>query len=129
MKRNPDLIRALLLEIEDCCNDPTEAVAVTRKGYTPRQVQYHLRLLREAGLIDAVNGSSGSTMDYRPKSLTWRGHEFLDAVRADEPEGAGAPVEMPRSLTAAESVESKTIETAEQAAFWKRIQRLFAGKW
>ena len=82
MKRNLDLIRTLLLEIE-AHNDPTDTMRVRGDGYSALDVQYHLKLLRDAGLIVAVDHSSGSTLDYRPKSVTWHGHEYLDAVRSD----------------------------------------------
>ena len=35
----------------------------------------------EAGLIDALSFSSGSELDWRPVSLTWAGHDFMDAAR------------------------------------------------
>jgi hypothetical protein len=82
MRRDLDLIRKLLLEIE-AHDDPTDTMHVKGDGYTPHEVQYHLKLLRDAGMIVAVDFSSGSTMDYRPKSITWHGHEFLDAARND----------------------------------------------
>jgi hypothetical protein len=37
-------------------------------------------LLKEAGLIDAIDVSKGAN-DWKPKRLTWEGHEFLDAAR------------------------------------------------
>jgi Hypothetical protein (DUF2513) len=82
MKRDLDLIRTLLLEIE-AHDDPTTTMTVRGDGHTEIEVQYHLKLLRDAGYIVAVDHSSGSTLDYRPKSVTWHGHEFLDAARND----------------------------------------------
>lgn len=39
--------------------------------------------LRDAGFIVAQDFSTLSGMDYPQKSLTWQGHEFLDAARND----------------------------------------------
>src|SRR5688572_28374929 len=82
MKRNLDLIRSLLLEVE-AHNDPTSTMQPRGEGFTPLEVQYHIKLLKDAGYIIAADHSSGSMLDYRPKSVTWHGHEFLDAARND----------------------------------------------
>lgn len=39
--------------------------------------------MAEAGLIEALDASASGDFDWRPTSLTWQGHEFLDAVRND----------------------------------------------
>jgi hypothetical protein len=52
-------------------------------GYTPRQVSYHVKLVAQAGLIEAVDFSSQEGLHWRAKALTWAGHEFLDAARDD----------------------------------------------
>ena len=80
MKRDLDLIRILLAEIEKN-NDPTKTCTVRAEGYAPVVIAYHLKLLKDGGLVVARDCSTESQMDYRPKSLTWAGHEFLDAVR------------------------------------------------
>ena len=53
--------------------------------YTPTEVSYHVMILNEAGLIDACDLSTmgRGNSDWRPKRLTWNGHEFLDAARND----------------------------------------------
>ena len=38
-------------------------------------------LLAEAGLIEADDLSSMANIEWKPKRLTWQGHEFLDAAR------------------------------------------------
>lgn len=40
---------------------------------------YHIRLLAEANLLNAIDAQDY----YIPRSLTWSGHEFLSAVRDD----------------------------------------------
>lgn len=80
MTRQLDLIRAILLEAEQHPN-PTQPVAIRAPGYAPEQIAYHVRLLHEAGYVDAVDLSSMNEMAWLVKSLTWKGHEFLDATR------------------------------------------------
>ena len=80
MKRKLDLIRAILLEVEQH-PDPTKPVAISAPGYAPGQIAYHVRLLHEAGYIDAVDLSTMDELAWLVKSLTWKGHEFLDATR------------------------------------------------
>lgn len=82
MKRDLDLCRTLLLAIED---DPTVTGLKTYevKGAGEEQVSYHVKLLYEAGLIEAHNGSGLNAFRWYPIRLTWQGHEFLDAARDD----------------------------------------------
>ena len=81
MKRDFQLIRKLLLEIETQSNGIDVVTLVDIKGYSDKQVQYHLALLDEAGLIVAHDVSSGDGLNFIPVRLTWEGHEFLDNAR------------------------------------------------
>ena len=87
MKRDMDLIRTLLLWIED---DPTLdgrewrgvqlADYAAFPGHSPQEVQYHLGLLVDAGLVQGKPYfSPAGTVVF--SSLTWGGHEFVDNVR------------------------------------------------
>jgi hypothetical protein len=90
MKRDMDLIRALLLEIEKCDSgrygDGSLALPII-EGYPEDQVRHHCYLLHEAGMIEGVEGKSrrdnrdGPTV--YPLWLSWKGHDFVDAVRSD----------------------------------------------
>ena len=86
MKRDIDLIRALLLEIESWppgARVPSTRIAI--EPYTEEQIRYHADLLHEAGLIGGVIAVHRSTGE-RPAivgRLTWNGHEFVDATRSD----------------------------------------------
>lgn len=81
MKRDWDLIRMLLVELE-----ASEGNLFTRdvSGYPEDAVNYHMGLLINAGLAEGECstgiGSSGTTC--RLKRLTWAGHEFLDGIRS-----------------------------------------------
>jgi hypothetical protein len=82
MKRDMDLMRDLLLEIE--AND---AVA-TPPPEDIETVGHHLILLTEAGLIAGLtieHSSDGRVMWYfkTVPRLTWEGHEFVDAARSN----------------------------------------------
>ena len=80
MKRDMDLIRTILLQIEQ--QPFTDAwVELNVEGYAPEEITYHVILLAEAGLIEADDVSSGAKMKWNPKRLTWQGCEFLDAAR------------------------------------------------
>ena len=80
MKRDMDLIRKILFEIE---SEPTRSsgLSIQIPSYSDDEVMYHLVLLQEAGLIDAVTINDRSRAQVYPTRLTWEGHEFLDAAR------------------------------------------------
>jgi hypothetical protein len=79
-----DLIRTLLIELESA---PFEHgwVDLELEGYSPDQVSYHVRILADQGLIEAVDLSTKDKdwPDWRPKRLTAQGHSFLDEIRSD----------------------------------------------
>jgi Hypothetical protein (DUF2513) len=85
MMRDFDLIRKLLVSFEE--KQHFEMVQTVDVGteYSVDQVQYHLRLLCQAGFLD-YEAERSSTSDDRiiqvyPFDLTWDGHEFLSKVR------------------------------------------------
>lgn len=80
MKRDIDLIRKILLEVEKK-DSPTGWATIHFDGYSSEEVSYHVRLLAEAGYLEAINLTSKSRFDWHPVNLTWSGHEFLDAAR------------------------------------------------
>jgi len=101
MKRNMDLIRSILLELEDKANG-YDYVSVEVPGYTNDEITYHKQLLLEAGLVkgfcteadkekrrglpqDRSITHSVSTWirATQVRGLTWAGHDFLDAARED----------------------------------------------
>lgn len=82
MKRDLDLIRKMMLTIEDSASGwaPSE---LKFDGYTDAQLGYHAYLLIDAGL---ARGQDASTMGSEAPegmitSLTWEGHEFAEAAR------------------------------------------------
>ena len=104
-----ELIRAILLEVEKH-QQPAKPIAVQARGYAPEQIAYHVQLLHEAGYVRAVDLSTPHELAWLVKSLTWKGHEFLRATRADavwqqvlarlKDRGVDAPVDVIRRLAA-----------------------------
>ena len=79
MKRDMDLIRELLIDIEE---DPTfdgKWHDWVLPGHTQAELCYHVLLAKEAGLIEAR--VLPNTTIFNIKRLTYEGHEFLEAAR------------------------------------------------
>ena len=82
MKRDMNLIRKILLEIEKS-SDFSGYIDLEIKDYTDEEISYHILLLSEANLIVAMDMSTIAKLDYKPVRLTWSGHEFLEAAKDD----------------------------------------------
>lgn len=84
MKRDMDLARKILLAVEEWEGYPFPAQLVNQRleaeGYSFEQVNYHVWLLENGGLL--VAAEAGGDV-FAPCYLTWAGHEFLEAVRDD----------------------------------------------
>lgn len=81
MKRDLDLARQLLLDIENRGTDCS--VSVLRSGtnhQSDEQVRYHLRLLIDAGLLKEIDRTSAGIPCVR---LTHDGHELLELARSE----------------------------------------------
>ena len=86
MKRDMDLARKILFAIENC-NDPLGPQnSLEVDGYPDNVVAYHIKILAQAGLIEAQDVSEMGTDGFQwwAGSLTWEGHEFLEAARDDK---------------------------------------------
>lgn len=82
MKRDMDLVREILLKVEDLPFDGGfHDIAV--EGRTADEISYHVMLLDEAAFIEAEDLTTNSGVCWQPKRLTYSGHEFLDAARND----------------------------------------------
>src|SRR5260370_41876633 len=77
MQRNMDLVRAILIKIE---SNPSGSAFrdFGIQGFPPEQIEYHDHIMMQEGLIERANDS---TMHSATRSLTWKGHEFLDLAR------------------------------------------------
>lgn len=80
MKRDLDLLRALLLSLEQ---SPDRYSRPQIPGATTDEIWGHLELLIDARLVVATNSHGPATVAH-PLRLTWAGHEFLDSARQDK---------------------------------------------
>jgi hypothetical protein len=80
MKRDMDLIRQLLLDIEG------DRPCIPKDGFDEDTVAKHFELLVEAGLIKGTVHENDQQGVYRVDvdRLTWQGYEFLDSARNEE---------------------------------------------
>jgi hypothetical protein len=82
MKRDFDLIRSILLQVEACNGGKLIRSLDVDEAIPNTTLAEHIVLLIEAGLID------GKVLDYDAPAfiiqrMTWAGHDFLDAMRDD----------------------------------------------
>jgi hypothetical protein len=86
LKRDPDLIRKILLTLES--NQKPEEVMTAKRlkldDWGEDEINYNLLLLLEAGYIKGNDSSSDNQTIVFVTRLTWEGHEFLDAARDDK---------------------------------------------
>lgn len=86
MQRNMDLIRQLLLDLE---SETSTQYSFHTNGIDELEKWYNVDLLVQAELIRGVNvrwaadGTGPFIATGGLVSLTWEGHEFLDAIRND----------------------------------------------
>ncbi|MHA6641337.1 DUF2513 domain-containing protein [Mesorhizobium sp. A623] len=89
MKLEPDLLRDLLLHIEEHATEVhCEMGEISLAGRADKEVTYHVVRAEEAGLIQATieglpddDDPMVTHIDYSVHSLTFRGHELLGAIR------------------------------------------------
>lgn len=86
MKRDWDVIRKILVALEEKSDKmPLRSGSIT--GIPANEASYNMGLLIEAGLIVGQSSKAlGMGSEGPPAlaiSLTWSGHELLDAIRAE----------------------------------------------
>lgn len=84
MKRNWDIIRKILLRIEDLPDEHSQIDSDSLTGIDPTTAAYHLRLMRDASLIrGGCREAMGAPAFCYATAMTWQGHELLDAIRSE----------------------------------------------
>lgn len=83
MKRNWELVRKILIKLEQQAEADGWLVSDDVQGFDAETVAYHIKMLHQAKLIDAVETGGIDRFDYTARALTWDGHEFLDKIRKD----------------------------------------------
>ena len=84
MKRNLDLIRKLVLAVEDLPTG-TALNEIEIEGYSPDEIGYHSYLVVDAGLAKGIDVQtlSDTSPNWQILHLTSEGHDFADAARSE----------------------------------------------
>ncbi len=83
MKLNWDTVRRILLAVEQLPDETSRITSDEMAGIDPVEAAYHLRRLRDAGLIEGgCREAMGPAWCYAT-GLTWAGHLYLDGIRSD----------------------------------------------
>lgn len=84
MKRNWDLIRDLLLKVEETQGFGNWVHPDSLPEHDTDQVSYHIGLLVESGYCNGTRSSDYELIrQFTATSLTWEGHELLDKIRSE----------------------------------------------
>jgi Hypothetical protein (DUF2513) len=85
MKRDLDLIRYILLDVENWNHpQPMFLEGMSYEGKNKQEIGYQIDLLNDAGYLDAriIKGGQGVTYETAAiLRMTMPGHEYLDSVR------------------------------------------------
>lgn len=82
MKRDMDLVRLILLKIEEeYCSSALFNLSID--GYDMETVAYHCKILFDGGMVSAYKAQNADNelAFFCVGSLTWEGHDFLDKIR------------------------------------------------
>ena len=71
-----------MLEAEKT-KDPNELVDPKFEGHNETEISYHIALLDDAGLLHGQDRSAIGVFRWSAGTLTWAGHEFVEAIRDD----------------------------------------------
>ena len=82
MKRDMDLVRKILLAMEDAEN-PEAWASIREAPYSDEVIAFHRYLMGEAGLLKTMpfQGDTDRYPGADALHITWMGYEFLDAAR------------------------------------------------
>jgi len=109
MKRDMNLIREILLKLEEREPDAGAINVGPIEGVSKAEISHHTYLLHEAGLIRGVKSYPNGTFrtpQIVPICLTWSGHDFLEEAR--DPERWG------KAMTVMEGLGTFTIGVARE---------------
>ena len=82
MKRDMNLVRQILLCVEDSDQDVIHGLDID--NFTESEIGYNVELLINAGILSGFESQAfGRRKAYYIQGITWQGHDFLDAIRAD----------------------------------------------
>jgi hypothetical protein len=86
MRLDPDCIRDILLYIEEHTTDAnpfvsTDELKSNLNKYNSDKINYHIRQIDQAGLVDSVDYAEGVPQDI--SSLSWEGNAYIANIRDD----------------------------------------------
>ncbi len=81
MKRDLELYRRILQAVEACPNARCNLRSLD--GVSNDEFGYHVKLMAEIDLIEAIDASDFAGEDWIITGMTHEGHEFLDAIKED----------------------------------------------
>jgi hypothetical protein len=82
MRLDPDLVRTVLLKTADLPFDGGFH-EIEIEDCSEEALNYHVMILAQAGLLEAIDLSTMDGVCWRPKFLTYEGNEFLAAAERD----------------------------------------------
>ena len=82
MRFEPDLARKILLDLKDT-PPMTAPHEIVLEGRSREDISYHIRVLYQDNLVEAVDASTVGSLHWKAKSLTSEGHKFLDGIQND----------------------------------------------
>jgi hypothetical protein len=86
MKRNLDIVRSILLKLEELKHGPSYYLQPPYEGqfgdFSDEDVAYHLSLLLREDYVDGPRSQPAGGIGFT--ALTWKGHDFLDATRDND---------------------------------------------
>ena len=87
MKQDWTIIRAILLRLEAAPIANTALHSIDLAEFAEQEVAYNMRLLKDAGFIEATicesaTGDGGIHLALA-QSMSYKGHELLDTIRSD----------------------------------------------
>ena len=87
MVRNWEIIRSVLLKLEEGKTARLAVQADHIEGFAPQEVAYNMALMKDAGLIDGLirysSEGDGGIAIALVQGMTSKGHDLLDSIRND----------------------------------------------
>lgn len=82
MKRDMELIRKILFDLEER-KEKDFVGYYNLEGYSTDEVEYHLELMVEKGLLKGKFVYADGRMLFSSLKISWEGHDFLDSIKND----------------------------------------------
>ena len=82
MKRNMELIRSILLILEELDDNEFKGL-MEIEGYEKKEIDYHLQQMLNSNLLKGYLSNADDEVNFHSVAITWEGHQFLDASRND----------------------------------------------